>query len=123
MPVFRSTWLAETGIAINSLRKWRADAQNKNTTTTAASDKTLAGEEAAEHNDLHSEIASTDIISRLAKTSAEEQTMEETDQKTSLSKSNDNEGSKEELIRLRLENTTLKTQMAALKNALQVFTE
>jgi len=107
----------QTGITINSLRKWRADAQNKSDTTAAATDEIPVGVEAAEHNDLHTESASTDIIARLTKTSAEEQTMEETDQKTRPS------NPYEELIRLRLENTTLKAQMAALKNAIRVFTE
>jgi hypothetical protein len=64
-----------------------------------------------------------DIVARLAKTPAEDTSVEAEAPLPSLRNPSARENLNEELIRLRLENTTLKAQMAALKNALRVFTE
>ena len=57
------------------------------------------------------------------KSPAEEAAEEENVSQLNPDNAHQSESTSEELIRLRLENSALKTQMVALKNALQVFTE
>ena len=114
-----------TGITINSLRKWRMDAKNEIHATIVPVKEIPVEETDAEQSDAQADNESTctNIIARLTKTPVEEAGAEEQDPQPSLQNTNGDEGTSEELIRLRLENATLKAQMAALKNALRMFTE
>jgi len=113
-----------TGITINSLRKWRMDAQNTNPATPADGESPVE-KKIAEPDDLQAVDgkSSTDILSRLAKIPANETAEEGADAHLSRHNLNVDGGPGEELIRLRIENASLRVQMAALKTALRVFTE
>lgn len=68
----------ETGITVNSLRKWRADAQNE-TARSSTAVEALVHEAAMEPCDSQNDAGSnsTAIVARLAKTSPEEAAPEE----------------------------------------------
>ena len=119
----------QTGITINSLRKWRLDAKEEKPVTTPV-EVVPAEKSVTEQKDawVDNEIASTDILARLSRTPVEEAPVEEmaaeeAEQPIVPEKTAGNESANEELIRLQVENETLRAQIAALKNALRVFTE
>ena len=97
----------QTGITINSLRKWHIAAQNAS--IVSAADEIPNGKTAADQDESQTdnESASTDVVARLIKAPVGEPI----------------EDIGKELIRLRLENTTLKAHIVALKAALRMFTE
>lgn len=139
----------ETGITINSLRKWRADAQNEIAPANEAPVPKSAADQSASQTDNESQ--SMAIIARLTKVPSEEPAPEDEARQADEHVNTDvpiagesapadnyaNEeapplpngkeasvdGTREELIRLRVENSALKAQIASLKNALRVFTE
>jgi len=99
----------QTGITINSLRKWHMDAQNANIVTAAdeiPNEKTATDQNESQANNAS---VSADVVVSLAKMQVGEPIADE--------------NVSEERIRLQLENTTLKAQIIALKAALRVFTE
>ena len=113
-----------TGITINSLRKWRIAAQNA-IPTTPASDDEIPVEEATGPDDTQVDNvnSSTDIISRFVKIPASDVATKQEDAQLSHHILNAGGDPGEELIRLRIENASLKAQIVALKDALRVFAE
>ena len=85
----------QTGISKHTLYKWRNSAEVEVPVVPATADKKPAAEAASEAKDTRSIPPKSGV-----------------DGNTS-----------EELAQLRIENTTLKAQLAALKNALRAFTE
>ena len=100
----------QTGITINSLRKWHMDAQNAIVVIAAADE--IPDEKTdieQDESQTDNESACADVVARLVKTPVEESIVDE--------------NVSEELIRLRLENTTFQAQIVALKCALRAFTD
>ena len=94
----------ETGISVNSLYKWRSNTGKEIETPVYNAPETS----------ISNMVSETQTAARVP----------ETESSLSLhQRAAVNEGVHEELVRLRIENDTLKAQMVALKNALRVFTE
>ena len=109
----------QTGITINSLRKWRMDAKEEMPAAVASVPVKIAEQKGAQADN---EVASTDILARLSKAPVEEAVAEDAAADETAEKAAGNESASAELIRLRVENAAYRAQIAALKNALRVFT-
>ena len=101
----------QTGITINSLRKWQMDARNAIVTASATADEISDKKIATDQNESQTdnESASMDVVARLFKTPVGEPITYES--------------TSEEIIRLRLESAMLKAQIIALKAVLRAFIE
>lgn len=111
----------ETGVTVASLRKWRADAQEKS--AFPAANEPLAQKVVIQPNPLQTNFdESGAIVARLTRKHSRK-VPQNIGSFPCIAGTHADEKANDELTLLRIENTMLKAQIDALKGALRAFTE